>query len=79
MAAFEYRTSISENELVHLGEGTVAYVREMESDDLKGKFPGLPEMRPAPGSGLSSRRPDSRSCCPTSASGRSPALSPTTS
>ena len=34
MAAFEYRTSISENELAHLGEGTVAYVREMESDDL---------------------------------------------
>ena len=44
MAAFEYRTSISENELAHLGEGTVAYVREMESDDLKGRFPGLPEI-----------------------------------
>jgi hypothetical protein len=44
MAAFEYRTSLSENELAHLGEGTVAYVREMESDDLKGRFPGLPEI-----------------------------------
>ena len=31
-------------ELAHLGEGTVAYVREMASDDLKGKFPGLPEI-----------------------------------
>jgi hypothetical protein len=24
----------------------VAYVREMESEDLKGKFPGLPEIAP---------------------------------
>ena len=46
MATVEVRNSITPSELAHLGEGTVAYVREMESDDLKGKFPGLPEIAP---------------------------------
>ena len=44
MATVEYVNAITPNELAHLGEGTVAYVREMKSDDLKGKFPGLPDM-----------------------------------
>lgn len=44
MATVEYVNAITQNELAHLGEGSVAYVREMQSDDLKGKFPGLPEM-----------------------------------
>jgi hypothetical protein len=46
MATVEMRNSITPTELAHLGEGTVAYVREMESEDLKGKFPGLPEIAP---------------------------------
>ena len=46
MATVEMRNSITPSELAHLGEGTVAYVREMESEDLKGKFPGLPEIAP---------------------------------
>ena len=46
MATVEVRNSITPSELAHLGEGTVAYVREMESEDLKGKFPGLPEIAP---------------------------------
>ena len=44
MATVEYVNAITHDELAHLGEGTVAYVREMQSDDLKGRFPGLPEM-----------------------------------
>ncbi|MEO9339431.1 DUF1150 family protein [Mesorhizobium sp. SB112] len=32
------------SDLAHLGEGTVAYLREMDSDDLQVKFPGLPEI-----------------------------------
>ena len=36
--------TVSEIDLAHLGEGTVAYLREMESDDLRGKFPELPEI-----------------------------------
>src|ERR1700741_4423680 len=46
MATVEGRNSITPRELAHLGEGSVAYVREMESEDLKGKFPGLPEIAP---------------------------------
>jgi hypothetical protein len=32
------------DELAHVGEGTVAYLREFDSDDLKERFPGMPEM-----------------------------------
>lgn len=44
MAHTENDTVLTQADLAHLGEGTVAYLREMETDDLKGKFPGLPEM-----------------------------------
>ncbi len=33
-------------DLAHLGEGSVAYLREIGSDELRGKFPGLPEIAP---------------------------------
>ncbi len=36
---------ISDNELAHLGEGTIAYVRRITSDDLVARFPGLPHMQ----------------------------------
>ncbi len=32
--------------LAHLGEGVVAYVREMSSEDLARVFPGGPELPP---------------------------------
>ncbi len=38
--------TVSQDQLAHIGEGAVAYVREMISDDLKTKFPGLPEIAP---------------------------------
>ncbi|MFU0505947.1 BQ00720 family protein [Pseudaminobacter sp. NGMCC 1.201702] len=38
--------ALTEAELAHLGEGTLAYLREIGSDELKGKFPGLPEIAP---------------------------------
>ncbi len=41
----ESRT-LTQSDLAHLGEGTVAYLREIGTDELKGKFPGLPEMTP---------------------------------
>jgi hypothetical protein len=37
---------ITEDELAHIGEGTVAYLREFDFDDLKERFPGMPEMAP---------------------------------
>lgn len=36
--------TMSPGELAHLGEGQVAYLRQMSSDDLKGRFPGMPEI-----------------------------------
>jgi len=38
--------TITKDELAHLGEGVVAYVREFDSEDLKQRFPNAPEMEP---------------------------------
>lgn len=35
---------LTNDELAHLGEGVVAYLREMDSDDLRGKFPEMPQI-----------------------------------
>lgn len=40
----EYKP-ISDIELAHLGEGTIAYVRKITSDDLVARFPGLPHIQ----------------------------------
>jgi len=36
--------TVTQDQLAHIGEGIVAYVREMPSEELKGKFPGLPKI-----------------------------------
>lgn len=46
MAYANPKTFVSQDDLAHLGEGAIAYLREMDTTDLKGKFPGLPEMQP---------------------------------
>lgn len=46
MTANEAKTVLSDAEMAHLGEGTVAYLREIESEELRGKFPGIPEIAP---------------------------------
>jgi hypothetical protein len=38
--------TFTEADLAHLGEGHVAYVREMDGEELNGKFPGLPHIEP---------------------------------
>ena len=35
------REIVTEAQLAHLGEGQVAYLRKISSDDLRGRFPGL--------------------------------------
>lgn len=35
---------MSADQFAHLGEGHVAYVRKVQSDDLIGRYPGLPEL-----------------------------------
>jgi hypothetical protein len=46
MTQNEARISVTPAQLAHLGEGSVAYLREMGSEELMGKFPGLPQIQP---------------------------------
>ncbi len=38
------KTTMTPAELAHVGEGAVAYLREIVSDDLTARFPGMPEL-----------------------------------
>ncbi len=44
MTVSERKITVTPSQLAHIGEGAVAYLREIDSDDLKGRFPGLPEI-----------------------------------
>lgn len=46
MARIAENNALTEVDFAHLGEGHVAYLREMDGDDLNGKFPGLPHIEP---------------------------------
>ena len=46
MTGSETKTPFTDDQLAHLGEGVVAYLRKINSDDLRGRFPGLPELAP---------------------------------
>lgn len=46
MNGSDHKIILSEGEFAHLGEGSVAYLRKMRSDDLTGRFPNLPEIAP---------------------------------
>jgi hypothetical protein len=41
-----HRITVTQQQLAALGEGAIAYVREMDVADLRGKFPGMPELAP---------------------------------
>ena len=38
------KQSVTQADLAHIGEGVVAYLREIDSDELLVKFPGMPEI-----------------------------------
>ncbi|WP_192183392.1 DUF1150 family protein [Mesorhizobium amorphae] len=46
MTRTDENLTMSSGEFAHLGEGTVAYLRKVSSDDLRGRFPGLGEIAP---------------------------------
>jgi hypothetical protein len=46
MTRTEERPIMTSGEFAHLGEGSVAYLRKVSSDDLRGRFPGLTEIAP---------------------------------
>ncbi|WP_295813396.1 DUF1150 family protein [uncultured Nitratireductor sp.] len=46
MTEHEHKFGITQQQLAHIGEGAVAYMREMDAEDLQGKFPGMPDLKP---------------------------------
>lgn len=46
MATAEAKNQVTQAQLAGLGEGVVAYLREIPSEELQGKFPGLPHIQP---------------------------------
>ena len=46
MTARETAHAVTQDELAHIGEGTVAYLREFDSAELKARFPNAPDMAP---------------------------------
>lgn len=40
------KMAMTSGEFAHLGEGSVAYLRKVSSDDLRGRFPNLDEIAP---------------------------------
>jgi hypothetical protein len=44
MTETDTKVNLTPAQFAHLGEGIVAYMREVDSDDLKTRFPGLPEI-----------------------------------
>ena len=46
MAEHIEHTTLSDAEFAHLGEGEVAYFRQVKSDDLTDRFPGMPTIEP---------------------------------
>lgn len=46
MTGSETRLTVTEAQLAHIGEGQVAYLRKVSSDELRGRFPGLTDIAP---------------------------------
>ncbi|RUV93199.1 DUF1150 family protein, partial [Mesorhizobium sp. M1A.F.Ca.IN.022.07.1.1] len=46
MTRIDETLTMTSGEFAHLGEGSVAYLRKISSDDLRGRFPGLGEIAP---------------------------------
>jgi len=46
MTENELKFTVTPQQLAHLGEGAIAYMREMDVAELKVKFPNIPDMAP---------------------------------
>ncbi len=46
MTENERKHFMSEAQFAHLGEGAVAYLKKVSSDDLRGRYPNMPEIAP---------------------------------
>lgn len=46
MTRIETKEIMTEDQFAHLGEGHVAYLRKIMSDDLNARYPGMPRIEP---------------------------------
>jgi len=46
MTGNDAKFTVTPQQLAHLGEGAIAYMREMDVAELKVKFPNIPDMAP---------------------------------
>lgn len=46
MGLKDISSSLSKNDLAHLGEGEIGYIRKMRSEEVSRCFPEAPEMGP---------------------------------
>ncbi|WP_173934459.1 DUF1150 family protein [Chelativorans sp. Marseille-P2723] len=46
MTQNDNRIRVTPQQLADIGEGAIAYMREMDAAELKVKFPGVPDMAP---------------------------------
>lgn len=44
MNEVELKTALTDDELAGLGQGSIAYLRQIDSDELRGRFPGMPDI-----------------------------------
>ncbi|MFZ1679846.1 MAG: DUF1150 family protein [Rhizobiaceae bacterium] len=42
----ENTTVLTKEELAHVGEGAIGYVRKVASEDMARRFPGIPNLMP---------------------------------
>lgn len=46
MTENERKNAVTQAQLAHIGEGVLAYMREMDAEELQGKFPDIPDLAP---------------------------------
>lgn len=40
------KITVTQDQLAHIGEGVVAYMRQMDAEDFQGKFPQVQDLTP---------------------------------
>ena len=46
MTEHERTLTMTADQFAHLGEGALAYLKKVKSEELQGRFPGMPEIAP---------------------------------
>jgi len=46
MTEQERKLTMTPDQFAHLGEGALAYLKKVSSDDIRGRYPGMPDIAP---------------------------------